>query len=377
MTQKNRLSKYKIYDISSAVLLAFYDFQPKYYNQYFMEIGKYENKSKERTFIKIKFDEIIFNEVKASNIGWYILFNFTNIRDQIHNAMLRTINEEFIKIDIRTFNSEYKQSKISRNLDYILNNMNIFKKNKKIIVNELNKILIINEEFLLDLIIFRVKRGCFNNINKEDLAINFDCISSSYKVMKLNNLDDFSVSFENYKKTFNNKHFENNLALSWMLYNFFVNQVLTQIEYEDYINKFNEKAEKFEQIAIKIRNEEIPNVHLKEDKLKEDNLKKEAIDIEDNAIDKENKKIDDNNIYLPKDKKDNIENKEFENNELPKYETLELKINHNIRKRINIKNGQNNNVKNINITTTETNKKKEQKKFCWFCCGKESVDVID
>ena len=34
-------------------LLELYDFKPKYYNQYFMEIGKYENKSKQRTLINI------------------------------------------------------------------------------------------------------------------------------------------------------------------------------------------------------------------------------------------------------------------------------------------------------------------------------------
>ena len=47
-----------------------------------------------------------------------------------------------------------------------------------------------------------------------------------------------------------------------MLYHFFFNQVLSQIEYDDYIKKFNEKSEKFEQIATRIRNEEIPNINL-------------------------------------------------------------------------------------------------------------------
>ena len=103
-----------------------------------MENGNYENKNKERIFIKIQMDRINNNPVTINNIGWYILFNFTNIRDQVHNIMLRTINEEFIKIDIRTFNSESKQSNIEKNLDYILNNIEIFKKNKKIIINELN-----------------------------------------------------------------------------------------------------------------------------------------------------------------------------------------------------------------------------------------------
>ena len=354
--------------ISSAILLAFYDFQPKYYNQYFMEYGNYENKNKERIFIKIQMDRINNNPVTINNIGWYILFNFTNIRDQVHNIMLRTINEEFIKIDIRTFNSESKQSNIEKNLDYILNNMKIFKKNKKIIINELNKILIINEEFLIDLIIFRVKRGGFNNVNKEDLAINFDCISSSYKVVKFNNLGSFSKTYENYKKTFNNKHFENNLALSWMLYIFSIYKVLTRIEYNDYVEKFNEKAEKFEQVANKIRNGEIPII----------NQKEESFVIEEKPSDIKNKILEDNTFYFQQDKKDKIEDKENENEELSDIEVFDLKINHESKKRRNIKNNINNNIiNNEDRTTIGINKKKEQKKTTWFCCGSESVDVID
>ena len=54
-----------------------------------MENGNYENKNKEIIFIKVQMYKIIFNEVNIDNIGWYILFNFTNIRDQVHNIMLR------------------------------------------------------------------------------------------------------------------------------------------------------------------------------------------------------------------------------------------------------------------------------------------------
>ena len=95
-----------------------------------MENGNYENKKKEIIFIKVQMYKIIFNEVNIDNIGWYILFNFTNIRDQVHNIMLRTINEEFIKIEIRTFISESKQSNSESNLDHIRHHMSIFKKNK-------------------------------------------------------------------------------------------------------------------------------------------------------------------------------------------------------------------------------------------------------
>jgi len=255
--QKNGIPYNIDIHISSAALLALYDFQPKYYNQYFMEIGKYENKRKERTFIKILRGIIESEKITTKNIKWYILFNFTNIRDQVHNLMLREINKEFTKIDIRPFNSEHKSYNIKSNLKHINKNISIFKMHKKIIFNELNKILIINEEFLIDLIIFRTRRGCFNNIDKEDLAIQFDCISSSYKAIKLEEGDSFEGTYKQYKKTFYNKHYKYNLALSWMLYYFLTNQVLTRIEYNDYFNKFNEKAEKFKQIATKIRNEEI------------------------------------------------------------------------------------------------------------------------
>ena len=105
--------------MSSASLLALYEFQPKYYNQYFMEIGNNENKSKERTFIRILKGLIEIGLITTKNIKWYILFLFKNIRYQVHNLMLRTINEEFTKIDIWPFISVYKSYNIKYNLKYI------------------------------------------------------------------------------------------------------------------------------------------------------------------------------------------------------------------------------------------------------------------
>ena len=394
--------------ISSAALLAFYDFQPKYYNKYFMEIGKYENKSKERIFIKVRNDLILNEKTTIKNIRWYILFNFTNIKDQVQNLMLRSMNEEFTKIDIGTFNSEYKAYNISHNLNHIHNNMFIFQKYKKIVINELNKLLIINEEFLLDLIIFRTQRGCFKNIDKEDLSINFDCISSSYKVIKLNDLDNFSETFKNYVNTLYNKHFYNNLALSWMLYDFFSSKVISQKEYNYYITKFNEKARKFEKLAIKIRNEEIPII----------NLIGNVIDIETKDSCNNNKKLNYNNIEIEiqkeKDKKegnqneikiekDNLDhsNNHFENDinylqinlqqesnsniggiEEVKDEILDLKviecnINQNKKKKVNNTPLKNNIINNVDRTHREINKKEAQKKLFWFCCGNDSVNVKD
>ena len=384
--------------IASAALLAYYDFQPKYYNQYFMEIGKYEKKNKERIFIKIKKDLNTCQQITIKNIRWFILFNFTNIKDQVHNLMLRNINEEFTKIDIGTFNSEYKAYNISDNLNYINNNMIIFQKNKKLVINELNKILIINEEFLLDLIIFRTRRGCFNNIEKEDLAIHFDCISSSYKVIKLNAFDKFTETYKKYINSFNNKHFENNLALSWMLYDFSFSKVLTPKEYNHYIKKFNEKAWKIEEIAMKIRNDEISIINIIEnlidieskvsynknkkekDNINEIDIQKEEANKEKNQyeIEIEKNKLDhSNNLFESNKNNSSIGHKDDDKDEILDLKVIDFDINDNSKIKMNSNIIKNNIINKVDRTQIKINKKKEEKKSCWFCCGKESVSVED
>jgi hypothetical protein len=75
--------------ISSAILLALYGFQPKYYNKYFMEIGDYEGKSQQRKFLNLMPDgrnivgKLVNKEgtyIIEKNIKWYILYNFANIK---------------------------------------------------------------------------------------------------------------------------------------------------------------------------------------------------------------------------------------------------------------------------------------------------------
>ncbi len=66
--------------ITSAILLALYGFQPKYYNNYFMEIGSYPYKSDEREFHTLTGNLYKKNIIKK-NIKWFILYNFTNIAD--------------------------------------------------------------------------------------------------------------------------------------------------------------------------------------------------------------------------------------------------------------------------------------------------------
>ena len=117
-----------------------------------MEISKYKQKSKERTFDEVSLE--YKNKIIKNNINWYILHNFTNISDQVNNYMQR-LNNDFVKIDIRRLNSEAMYNYMGMNLDHFDTNKNIFLQNKQIVTNELNKILIIKPEFLIDLIKFR------------------------------------------------------------------------------------------------------------------------------------------------------------------------------------------------------------------------------
>ena len=185
--------------IVSAILLAYYDFQPKYYNKYFMEVGMYDNKSDQRSFKIFKKFYKEKEKLVEDNMKWYILYNFTNIGDQVHNLMERKINNEFVKIDIKSFNSELNYSNMIAYLNYLDFYQESFRKKKNTIINELNKILIIKEEFILDLILFRIERGCFNNIRKEDIADHFDFLSSSYNVLILTYKDDFIDIYNKYK----------------------------------------------------------------------------------------------------------------------------------------------------------------------------------
>ena len=289
--------------ITSAILLALYDFQPKYYNLYFMEIGNYSLKSKERAFNRVP--ETDENLIKK-NIRWYILHNFTNISDQFRNSMIREINDEFIKIDIRRLNSERKKKNIVKCLYFMDAHMDIFKKHKSEIIKELDKILILKEQFLLDLIIFRTERGCFN-ISSNDLAIQIDCISSSYKVVNIS--DDMSLEkfLKKSTKHYYNSHLDFNPALSWMLFMLFKNSILNETIYNEYISKFNNKSKKYEEIAKVVRKEGI----LKFKKSIYTNVIKKSENIE------EEKKIENKEEIKEKLKKENeIFIKEETKNEL-------------------------------------------------------------
>ena len=252
---------------TSAVLLAFYGFQPKYYNKYLMENGYYENKNRNRIFEDFSsrgmniVEKLVDREgsyLIEKNIKWYILHNFTNIADQIHNSMLRVINEEFIKIDLRCLNSETKNTKIEYYLNNLYKHINIFIDKRNQIIKELDKLLIIKEEFLIDLMIFRIKRGCID-ISNIDLAIQVECLSSCYRVIKIKKFNTFHFErLVNYcKKNLINKHFQINPALSCMLFIFLKKNILNKNEYNNYLINFNKKSKKFREIADKIKQEEI------------------------------------------------------------------------------------------------------------------------
>jgi len=170
--------------------------------------------------------------------------------------MIREINDEFTKIDIRRFNSERKRKNIMKFLYFMDEYMNIFIKYKSEIIKELDKILILNEQFLLDLIIFRTERGCFN-ISTNELANQIDCISTSYKVAKIRDDIPLEKYLKKSTKNYNNSHLDFNPALSWMLFMLFKNSILNETIYNEYISKFNNESKKYEQIAKEIRKEGI------------------------------------------------------------------------------------------------------------------------
>ena len=301
--------------ITSAILLAFYDFQPKYYNRYFMEIGKYENKSKKRTFQNLQNENTRIDE---KNIKFHILYNFTNISDQVRNSMLRLSNNELMKIDLRRLNSERVQNNIEQYLEYFDTYKNMFSSNKIKVKKELNKLLNINEKFVVDLIKFRTKRGCFN-ASKKELAIQIECISSSYKVIKLLKSERpfFERILKKCKKDYENLHLGTNPAFSWMLYLLAKNNALNETEYDDYVIKFNKKSENFKRIADELRTEEI-NIQKKEEKI---DVKKEETK---NAEIKENKK-EEKKVEIKKDNKKDVKKVEIKKNEKKEEKKVEIK----------------------------------------------------
>ena len=301
--------------ITSAILLAFYDFQPKYYNRYFMEIGKYENKSKKRSFQNLQNENTRIDE---KNIKFHILYNFTNISDQVRNSMLRLSNNELMKIDLRRLNSERVQNNIEQYLEYFDTYKNMFSSNKIKVKKELNKLLNINEKFVVDLIKFRTKRGCFN-ASKKELAIQIECISSSYKVIKLLKSERpfFERILRKCKKDYENLHLGTNPAFSWMLYLLAKNNALNETEYDDYVIKFNKKSENFKRIAEELRTEEI-NIQKKEEKI---DVKKEETK---NAEIKENKK-EEKKVEIKKDNKKDVKKVEIKKEEKKDVKTAEMK----------------------------------------------------
>lgn len=195
-----------------------------------------------------------------------------------------------------------------------------------------------------------------------------------------------------------------------MLYDFSFSKVLTPKEYNHYIKKFNKQAFKFDNFATKIRNEEIPIANLMEhlididskvsynknnktiDNTNEFVIQKEEekeeknqyeIKIEKNKLEDSNYLFEDiNNLQINSQKNSNSS---IENNEDDKDEILDLKVmdydindnNNDNKKKMNHKTLRNNIMNKVDRTQIRINKKKEQKKSCWFCCGKESVSVED
>ena len=375
--------------ISSAILLALYDFQPKYYNQYFMEINEYKNKNIQRVFKDPNHE--YKTKISENEISWYILYNFTNIRDQVNNMMQRKINNDYVKIDIDAFNSEFAAHKIGVYLEYFNRFKDYFLKYKIKVIKELNKLLIIKPEFIIDLIKFRTERGGFQ-VSNDILANHIDYLSSSYNVIKINKKEGegFLEKVVKKCKKINNEDFVfwANPAFSWMLFRLLENNILTKNEYDTYINKFIKKSKFFKEISNKISGENniiiFENININKEKVEEE--KKEEI-VEEEKIEEKNEEI----VKEEKVEEEKIEEIEEEKIEEIEEEKIEEKVEEQI---INKDEDKNNDIEIVKFIDNKENEKKDientrkelilsfkkrknkQKIFCWFCCGKDSVEVL-
>ena len=394
-----KIQKYEIpYDIHihicSSILLALYGFQPKYYNRYFMEIGNYNKKSKKREFHTIKIHSINKNTVQ-NNIKWFILYNFTNIRDQIINFMERAYNKELVKIDITHLNSETRSEKIEYYLNYFEQYDSIFKRQKNIIIKELEKLLSIKGDFILDLIIFRTKRGCFE-IKNEKLLEGIECLSSCYKVIKIKGIYFFYIILKKSMQNYKNNHLSFNPAFSWMLYIFFQKEIINEYQYSNYIERFNQMSKKIDDISENIK-EKIKNkeIYYKEDDNSDNNNAKKK-DFEVLRLEKRNRTPEKNTFFdISKDlevQKPLVQKEpeiivekigSSENSEIIIEKINSSQDNEDIDKKNDnsiyiYKNNFLNETKDKIEAHKDGNnvkKNKRKNKFFGWCCGNDSVDV--
>ena len=349
-------------------------------------MGNYPNKSTQREFHPVNGNYFKQNTINK-NIKWFILYNLTNIADQAYNFMERDINRELTKIDINHLNSETRDSNIQNNFIYFNKYEEIFKQNKEIIVKELNKIFNIKEKFLIDLIIFRTGRGGYEIPNKI-LSREIKCLSSCYKVIRINDDTSFIKILYKSKENFNKFHLAYNPALSWMLYIFFQKNFLNKDQYIECIDKFNKISEKYFKIAKKIEekdlNDEKDYDEIFRDDIEDKNFKNNS------EKDKEKANVYNNlnnfKIYdlIKKIKERKKRNKNIINN-LEKNSNNTTK-NNNDKKDFhkNITNEINTNINNCEIADNKDIKgenilenKKEKNFTLGFCCGENAVDVID
>ena len=324
-----------------------------------MEIGSYPNKSIEREFHSFNIKDYKKSSIK-NNIKWFVLYNFTNIADQTYNLMERNKNKEWVKIDIKRLNSETRADNIENNLKYFNTYEEIFKQNKDCILNELNKIIKIKEDFLIDLIKFRTEKGCFEITNKI-ISREIKSLSSCHKVLYLNKSTSFFEILRKSKENFNGYHLIFNPALTWMLYILFKKNILNDSQYNEYINKFNEIGDKYEKVSKNVGELNIYS-KIKIIEIKEKDKKIKSKNHNQLNIPESTKETDD--LYL-----NNI------NNEC-KLDNINQNIN--IDKDSKLNNQEYDKYDNNIETQSNNNKNKKQKRiFSFFCCNEDAVDVIE
>ena len=273
------------------------------------------------------------------------------------------------------------------------------------IIKELNKILNIKEDFILDLIVFRTMRGGYTIKNKH-LLKEIYCLSSCYKIIEVKGKTSFMDILNQSKSYFKKGHLEFNPALTWMIYIFYQKNILNEQEYNEYINKFNEMAEKYEHIAQDIefrfkegieyyeikydeidKNYEYENESKEKDKIELTQIKNKTKNKNRNKINNFSKEI---TVYLNSNTTNDIQpismekNPEFldeknliiENDEKIHLITEEEKKNF-YKSGINGKKENNliNNYEDIKMDNKKIKNKKSKSSFFFWCCGEEAADA--
>ncbi len=211
------------------------------------------------------------------------------------------------------------------------------------------------------------------------------CLSSCYKVIKINEKSSFIQILFSSRKNYNGYNLSFNPAMSWMLYILFQKNILNEIQYNECINKFNEMSIKYEKLANNIDNKEIFfEKSQKYEIIKIEKKHKKRSKTNDYRYNNKYSNLNDYTIYYINQRNKNdekIENKNIKENNINNVESENITLETKIKSQNNIFkiSNESENINNIDTqgeNISEQNKKQTNHIF-GFCCGEDAIDVID